>query len=193
LAKALDHHTVGVLRDSAARGRCQCFERLIEICPTVATSAGAEEESPDMQVSCPLECGGTGRYVGPMAYWSRGVCCADARSMNDPRLVIRCPHCDQHIEAQRLVHLRKHLNEFGIDVFECSNCFQRFKFDPDHYFLMREEMAKGRISEGRVIGAVKPHERLASEIVSHDGAWWQWSAAVAIMLGVGALVYFVLR
>jgi len=82
--------------------------------------------------------------------------------MSDKPLV-RCPHCEEHIEAKRLASQRKYRNEFGLDIFECPECHQRFKFEPSEYFVALEGIEKGEIPSRVAIAGAKVEEILPSE------------------------------
>ena len=75
--------------------------------------------------------------------------------------MIRCPHCEEHIEAERLPPNRKYRNEFGMDVFGCPECGQSFRFEPSEYLVVRERLERGEVPEGVAIEAVD--ELLPSE------------------------------
>ncbi len=77
--------------------------------------------------------------------------------------MIRCPHCEEHIEAERLPPNRKYRNEFGMDVFGCPECGQSFRFEPSEYLVVRERLERGEVPEGVAIEAVKVDELLPSE------------------------------
>ena len=82
--------------------------------------------------------------------------------------MIRCPHCEEHIEAERLLPQRKYRNEFGLDVFECPECHQNFKFEPSEYLGIRERIEKGGVPEGVAIEGAKLDDLLPSEKMAID-------------------------
>lgn len=88
--------------------------------------------------------------------------------MTSNKARVRCPHCEEHLEAERLPQQRKYRNKFGLDVFECPECHQDFKFEPREYFLMRDGIEKGDISTGVAIQGASVDELLPSEKVAID-------------------------
>lgn len=97
--------------------------------------------------------------------------------------LIRCPHCGEHIEPQRLPPQRKYRNEFGLDVFECPDCGQNFKFDPHEYFAVRGDIAMG---EGVAIAGARVDELLPSEKLAIQTT--KPKRYVPLLIGLGALL-----
>ena len=115
---------------------------------------------------------------------------------NKPR--IRCPHCEEHIEAQRLPGHRKYRNRFGLDVFDCPECHREFKVEPTEYFVAKEGIEKGTISSEAAIAAVKVNECLPSEMLvsnydrSTRAPWRKPMLTIAIVAALIA-VYLIFR
>jgi hypothetical protein len=103
--------------------------------------------------------------------------------------LIRCPHCRERIEAERLLRHRKYRNKFGLDVFECPECRQRFKFEPTEYLRARAGL-KGTIPSGVAIAGVKPDERLPSETIApgQPGTHARWQKPLLVMTALAALL-----
>ncbi len=111
----------------------------------------------------------------------------DMESSNKPR--IRCPHCEEHLEAQRLLTQRRYRNQFGLDVFECPDCHQEFKFEPAEFIVVRDGIEKGEIPTGVAIEGAKtsellPSEKLAVERDPRSGS----KRIVPLLTGVVALL-----
>lgn len=111
---------------------------------------------------------------------------------------VRCPHCEEHIEAERLPRHRRYRNKFGIDVFECPECHREFKFEPAEYIVTREGIEKGTIPAGVAIAGVNVGELLPSETMALDydrrsRAPWRKPAVIFSIVVALALAYWMLR
>lgn len=115
---------------------------------------------------------------------------------NRPR--VRCPHCEEHLEAEKLPPHRKYRNEFRIDVFECPECHKNFKFDPREYFITREGIENGDIPSGVAIEGVKVDELLPSEkmVIDYDrrprAPWRRPAMAIGIIVVI-VLAYLIFK
>ncbi len=110
--------------------------------------------------------------------------------------MIRCPHCEEHIDAERLPPHRKYRNEFGLDIYECPECHQNFKFEPSEYFVIRERIEKGEVPEGVAIEGARVNELLPSEnmAIKYDRksrAPWRGLVKVLVVIGFLVLAYLI--
>ena len=109
---------------------------------------------------------------------------------------IWCPHCENHIAAERLPPCRKYRNHFEIDVFECPECHNEFKIEPSEYFVVRERLEAGEIPEDAAIEAARvddvlPSEKMAGNFSRRSRAPWQGPAKIVTFLALAVLAYLI--
>lgn len=118
--------------------------------------------------------------------------------MMNKRPMIVCPHCGEHVAADRLPPQRTYRNEYGVDVFGCPKCKEEFKFEGSEYLALRARMENGEIPEGAALDAVKIHETLASErmvleYARRPTAPWRGPAKALLVLGALVMTYLIIR
>ncbi len=108
---------------------------------------------------------------------------------------VKCPHCGEHVEAKNLSNVRKYRNEYGIDVFECPECKNNFKFEPAEYLVARQGIENGEIPEGVAIDSAKENELLPSETLAlnYNGPsrapWVRLFKKIIVIALLGYLLY----